>query len=345
MTSNCPNTHVTFSLTKSMARTCPGSYPSDLFLVFGFPICSFNECFVFMQPRARFSLVINPFVHVAVHVCVPVLLTFAILFVRHALVPLTPRRFLTNSLASSPQYLQNVLRIKDPIHRQKIALKAMDVVLFGPSNDHRSRRYKDAVLVTSLLLAVGGCWYAFIQKKSSQLQIKKMIRDMESLSKAENQLQAMQDELSKARNEQEGLLTEKERLEERLKSELEKMNSESGGSQQLGSVSSLPDIQEYSRLADLESELRDARQQLSQANRNWTPPHQLQQWLQLTHELELRHYNSKKLAAECQLAAAKDGVCLVGCQRNSCPHSSPTRPTAMLTVAQGLDVSAHPGRH
>lgn len=30
------------------------------------------------------------------------------------------------------QYLSNVLGIKDPIHKQKLALKAMDVVLFGP---------------------------------------------------------------------------------------------------------------------------------------------------------------------------------------------------------------------
>lgn len=30
------------------------------------------------------------------------------------------------------QYLSNILGIKDPIHKQKIALKAMDVVLFGP---------------------------------------------------------------------------------------------------------------------------------------------------------------------------------------------------------------------
>lgn len=29
-------------------------------------------------------------------------------------------------------YLSNILGIKDPIHKQKIALKAMDVVLFGP---------------------------------------------------------------------------------------------------------------------------------------------------------------------------------------------------------------------
>lgn len=30
------------------------------------------------------------------------------------------------------QYVSNVLGIKDPIHKQKLALKAMDVVLFGP---------------------------------------------------------------------------------------------------------------------------------------------------------------------------------------------------------------------
>lgn len=30
------------------------------------------------------------------------------------------------------QFLNNILGIKDPIHKQKIALKAMDVVLFGP---------------------------------------------------------------------------------------------------------------------------------------------------------------------------------------------------------------------
>lgn len=29
-------------------------------------------------------------------------------------------------------YVSTVLGIRDPIHKQKIALKAMDVVLFGP---------------------------------------------------------------------------------------------------------------------------------------------------------------------------------------------------------------------
>lgn len=33
---------------------------------------------------------------------------------------------------TNSQFLSNVLGIKDPIHKQKISLKAMDVVLFGP---------------------------------------------------------------------------------------------------------------------------------------------------------------------------------------------------------------------
>lgn len=201
----------------------------------------------------------------------------------------------------------------------------MDVVLFGPSNDHRSRRLKDAVLVVSLLLAVGGIWYAFVQKKTSQMQMERMIRDMNSLSKSEQLLQKLQDDLCKAHTDKEDLLTEKERLEERLKSELEKMSASDASSQQMGSVTSLPDIHEYSRAAELEAELREARRQLSQANKAWTPPHQLQQWLQLTHELELKHYNSKRQAAECQLAAAKDGVCFQFCLHDD------SRPTSRFS--------------
>lgn len=36
-------------------------------------------------------------------------------------------------------YVSNVLGIRDPIHKQKIALKAMDVVLFGPPRGNKFR--------------------------------------------------------------------------------------------------------------------------------------------------------------------------------------------------------------
>jgi stromal interaction molecule 1 len=43
----------------------------------------------------------------------------------------------------------------------------------------------------------------------------------------------------------------------------------------------------------------------------WTPPPDLQHWLQLTYELEQRVYNKKRLQAEKQLEQAKDAVILI----------------------------------
>lgn len=42
------------------------------------------------------------------------------------------RTLLCRLAVNNMNYVSNVLGIKDPIHKQKIALKAMDVVLFGP---------------------------------------------------------------------------------------------------------------------------------------------------------------------------------------------------------------------
>lgn len=41
-------------------------------------------------------------------------------------------RFNCRLAVHNMHYVSNVLGIRDPIHKQKIALKAMDVVLFGP---------------------------------------------------------------------------------------------------------------------------------------------------------------------------------------------------------------------
>lgn len=38
-------------------------------------------------------------------------------------------------------YVSTVLGIRDPIHKQKIALKAMDVVLFGPPRGNVGKKY------------------------------------------------------------------------------------------------------------------------------------------------------------------------------------------------------------
>lgn len=52
---------------------------------------------------------------------------------------LFPHRLAVGNL----QYLSNTLGIKDPIHKQKLALKAMDVVLFGPPKGKHNAKAKD----------------------------------------------------------------------------------------------------------------------------------------------------------------------------------------------------------
>ncbi|KAG8235492.1 hypothetical protein J437_LFUL015719 [Ladona fulva] len=89
------------------------------------------------------------------------------------------------------QYLTKKLGIHDPIHKQKITLKAMDVVLFGAPKDY-SHHMKDLVLVTLLVVAMGGCWYAYQQNKRSQKHLSRMMKDMESLQKAECTLMDLQ---------------------------------------------------------------------------------------------------------------------------------------------------------
>lgn len=46
----------------------------------------------------------------------------------------------------------------------------------------------------------------------------------------------------------------------------------------------------------------------NQLEQQWSPPGELQAWLQLTHELELEHYTAKRQAAERQYQSAKESV-------------------------------------
>lgn len=208
-------------------------------------------------------------------------------------------RLAVNSL----NFMTIVLGIKDPIHKQKIALKAMDVVLFGPP---KFRNYlKDVLLVMCLVVAIGGCWFAYVQHKYSQTHLLKMVKDMECLQNAEESLLELQKELDKARHAQEIVAIEKENLERRLKDEITTAKQQACEKQEL-------DHFKQGRVLQLEDELRDAQEDLKKTKkmletRSWAPPTDLQNWLQLTHELELRYYNAKKAAAEKQLAAAKEG--------------------------------------
>lgn len=51
---------------------------------------------------------------------------------------------------------------------------------------------KDLLLVASLLIAVGGCWLAYIQHRYSQSHLSKVMRDLDTLQKAEDALTDLQ---------------------------------------------------------------------------------------------------------------------------------------------------------
>lgn len=59
----------------------------------------------------------------------------------------------------------------------------------------------------------------------------------------------------------------------------------------------------------LRAELRRAEGELE--DRCWAPPPGLQQWLQLTHEVENRSYLRKKQQADLQLQQAREAVSMI----------------------------------
>uniref|UniRef100_A0A1A9WVA3 SAM domain-containing protein n=1 Tax=Glossina brevipalpis TaxID=37001 RepID=A0A1A9WVA3_9MUSC len=211
------------------------------------------------------------------------------LFKIHKVAGATLPRLAVNNM----HYVGNVLGIKDPIHKQKIALKAMDVVLFGPPRE-TGTRWKDYILVTLLLSAIIGCWYAYQQNKNAKRHLRRMAQDMEGLQKAEQSLQEMQKELERARMEQESVTTQKMDLERRLRE-----------------VPSLTSSNSDLEVQQLKKEIEMLRSELSRAeielvDNCWAPPPQLQSWLQYTYELESKNHLKKRVAAEKQLQSARE---------------------------------------
>ncbi|XP_018796711.1 PREDICTED: stromal interaction molecule homolog isoform X2 [Bactrocera latifrons] len=211
------------------------------------------------------------------------------LFRLHKVTGATLPRLAVNNM----HYVGNVLGIKDPIHKQKIALKAMDVVLFGPPRE-TGTRWKDYILVTLLLSAIIGCWYAYQQNKNAKRHLRRMAQDMEGLQRAEQSLQEMQKELERARMEQENVATEKMDLERRLKE-----------APTLSSSSSDLEVQKLKKEIEiLRTEL--SRAEIELVDNCWTPPPQLQSWLQYTYELESKNHLKKRVSAEKQLQSARE---------------------------------------
>uniref|UniRef100_A0A8C8VKL5 Stromal interaction molecule 2 n=1 Tax=Pelusios castaneus TaxID=367368 RepID=A0A8C8VKL5_9SAUR len=209
---------------------------------------------------------------------------------------------------NEPAFMISHLKITERSHRQKLQLKALDVVLFGPLTRPSHNWMKDFVLAISIVIGFGGCWFAHIQNKTSKEHITKMMKDLESLQSAEQSLLDMQERLEKAQEENRNVAVEKQNLERKMMDEINDAKREAYRLRELREGAEC----ELSRLKYAEEELVQVRMALKKAEKefelrsNWSVPDALQKWLQLTHEVEVQYYNIKRQNAEMQLAIAKD---------------------------------------
>lgn len=207
--------------------------------------------------------------------------------------------------ANEPSFLSGQLKVQDQRDKQKLNIKALDVVLFGPPT--RPHNYlKDLLLIVSVVMGIGGCWFAQAQNKASKIHIAKMMKDLESLQRAEQSLRELQEQLERAQEEKRSVAEEKQSLEEKMRDEIMGAQEEAHRLHKLRQGA----VNELSRLRYAEEELEQVREVLKQAEKemqvNWTASEALQQWLQLTHEVEVQYYNVKKQSAELQLSTAKE---------------------------------------
>uniref|UniRef100_A0A671NEY0 Stromal interaction molecule 2-like n=1 Tax=Sinocyclocheilus anshuiensis TaxID=1608454 RepID=A0A671NEY0_9TELE len=219
--------------------------------------------------------------------------------------------------ANEPSFMSMQLKILDQRHKQKLNLKALDAVLFGPPLRPHHHWLKDFVLMISIIIGVGGCWFAYIQNKSSRIHISRMMKDLESLQNAEQSLIELQSRLEKAQEENRTVAVEKQNLEQKMRDEINGAKREASRLRELREGAEC----ELSRLKYAEEELVQVRMALKRAEKemqsDWSVPEALQMWLQLTHEVELQYYNIKKQNAELQLTVAKDEAEKIKKKRNS----------------------------
>uniref|UniRef100_A0A8C7PJN8 Stromal interaction molecule 2 n=1 Tax=Oncorhynchus mykiss TaxID=8022 RepID=A0A8C7PJN8_ONCMY len=219
-------------------------------------------------------------------------------------------RFNGNTLprlaANEPSFMSGQLKILDQRHKQKLNLKALDAVLFGPPLRPQHNWMKDFVLMVSIVIGLGGCWFAYIQNKSSKVHMSQMMKDLESLQSAEQSLMDLQGRLEKAQEENRTVAVEKQNLEQKMRDEISGAKKESYRLRELRQGAEC----ELSRLKYAEEELVQVRMALKRAEKEmqteWSVPEALQMWLQLTHEVEVQYYNIKKHSAELQLTVAKE---------------------------------------
>uniref|UniRef100_A0A3Q2PGA2 Stromal interaction molecule 1b n=1 Tax=Fundulus heteroclitus TaxID=8078 RepID=A0A3Q2PGA2_FUNHE len=209
----------------------------------------------------------------------------------------------------------SLLKILERSHAQKLQLKAMDAVLFGPPPGVRTLTAQ--IKICLLLIFMTSCWHRFQGSCGAEVVL---------AAAGEVQVWLLSPvRLQQAQEEQHCVQVEKVKVEELLQSEIDSAKQEAQRLRELREGAE----NERSRQKYAEQELEQVRMALKKAERElecraeWAPPEALQKWLQLTHEVEVQYYNSKKQSAERQLLQAREGVSDRRPERTTAAHESP----------------------
>ncbi|KAK3883730.1 hypothetical protein Pcinc_011964 [Petrolisthes cinctipes] len=191
--------------------------------------------------------------------------------------------------ANNEQFLTKVLGIKDPKHRSKITIKAMDVVLFGPP---KGSHVKDLVLVSLLTLALIGCFKAYQRNREYQGQLSEMLKDMEKLREAEENLQQLEQKMTtKVHNDEDS--SQNPSTDENTSQEVEQLK--------------LQLEEEREKNEQMKEQMkRSVEDHLELTETNYVAPQALQHWLQLTFERERIAFEKKQSAAREQFSQARE---------------------------------------
>lgn len=82
------------------------------------------------------------------------------------------------------------LKKTKPLCIEVLLQRLIPVILFiGPPHNWM----KDFILTVSIVIGVGGCWFAYTQNKTSKEHVAKMMKDLESLQTAEQSLMDLQE--------------------------------------------------------------------------------------------------------------------------------------------------------
>lgn len=128
-----------------------------------------------------------------------------------------------------------------------------------------------------------------------------MNRDMDSLQTSEQALEKLQKQLEEAKQSEVAAISEKQNLERLLQDSRGDMAS-------LTSAYSESDITHYKEeIKSLKAQIGELTQAAFKNTCYGVPPG-LQQWLQLTYELEQKSFDKKKVSAEKQLQQAREAV-------------------------------------